>query len=463
MPRVDVQYLKTDKRNGSLIYRRRVPKGLEAAFPQTEIVKVLGRTMQEALVAYGPFHQRIEHLRALAKNGVAGLSPAEQRQRLVVALQSWGADPFGPGQTDAERTWRQEAAAKLVAPYENLATGTFEDVPPAVDAEATALLAGVATKAPGPTITDAFKFYLAENAKPIPEQRKKQEQRYARAERHLIAAVGSDKLVADLTREDARKWRDMRIAAGVLATTVGREKNDINAVIATAVSELDAGGVNPFAKLKLPQATVSRQEERDPLPIPVIEGVYAALAKKADLLAIWTLMDFTGARPSEIRQLKLSEIVLADPIPHIVIQERDDKTVKTSWSIRQVPLIGAALTAARAVVEQQKGRSEFAFPHYASEGGMDRLSKALTLRIRTLTTDPKHVPYSLRHNMKDRMREAEVFSQTQLAIEGHALGAGQEASYGKGVSLQKKQKALLDALAGYRGTAATDGSQAAEV
>lgn len=77
MPSFVVKHVKKDTRNGNLIYRRRVPQAPKGLFPQGEIVKTLGRTTQEALKAYGPFHGRIEHLLALAKNGVAGLSPAE--------------------------------------------------------------------------------------------------------------------------------------------------------------------------------------------------------------------------------------------------------------------------------------------------------------------------------------------------------------------------------------------------
>ena len=41
-----------------------------------------------------------------------------------------------------------------------------------------------------------------------------------------------------------------------------------------------------------------------------------------------------------------------------------------------------------------------------------------------------NVPYSLGHNMKDRMRQAEVFAETARAIVGHSNGVGHAASYG---------------------------------
>lgn len=447
---IAVKYAKTDTRNGNMIYRRRVPKALEPYFVgQTMLVKALGKG-DKALAEYSRYHGHIEHLKALAENGVAGLSSNEQRTRLKALLESWGADPHSSGYDEGdlnEWTWRQEEANKLLDPYQDRTTGDWQDVPSDTEAKALALLQGIPKAALEPTITDAFKFYLAENAKTIPEQRKKQVQRFRRAEKHLIAAVGSDKILSELTREDVRKWRDMRLGTGVAPDTVRREKNDISAVIGLAQSELDAGGKNPFSGLKLPKATVSRQSQREALPQEVIEGVYRLLkAKRPDLLPIWTLLDFTGARPSEISQLLVGEIILDHAVPHIIIHERDDRTLKTSWSSRKVPLVGDALTAAKEVVRGVNDLTTPAFPRYYGEGGMDNLSQALRERVRKFTANPKHVPYSLRHNMKDRMRAAEIFHDTQTAIQGHASGRGEEAAYGGAVSLEQKRDGLLRAM-----------------
>lgn len=267
MRNVRVKYDKQSKRDGHYVYRRRVPKALKGRLAKVEIVKTVGRTWEEALVNYGPFHRDVEHMIALAKGGVTGLSPAEQRERLIAMLKGWNADPYGPGQDDNERTWRGEAADRLLGPYEDRDTGEYFGVPEGVGAEASALLGGVSRDTPEPTITDAFKFYAVERALPIAEDNKKQLQRLAREERRLIAAVGSDKLVSQLTKADARKWRDMRRAAGKQPSTIKRERNTISAVIALAISELDASGENPFAGMKLPKTTVRRNEERDPLPL----------------------------------------------------------------------------------------------------------------------------------------------------------------------------------------------------
>jgi hypothetical protein len=56
-------------------------------------------------------------------------------------------------------------------------------------------------------------------------------------------------------------------------------------------------------------------------------------------------------------------------------------------------------------------------------------------------TDPRHTLYSLRHTIKDALRDADVSLDLQNAILGHSTGS--QANYGSGHSLERKQGALL--------------------
>ena len=448
MRNVTVKYLRQNKRTGSFEYRRRVPKVLEGMVDGREFLKVLGKSQTEAILHYGNEHERIEHLVRLAKHGVAGLSPIEQNNRLRALLKNRGADPDSCGLDGNERTWREEAAAKLVHKYQVPKTGKYVGVPEDDGLIAGALLAGVTNATPRVTVTDAFAAYLVEHAHEIPEQRTKQAQRFRRSETNLISVLKGDKALRDVTRVDARAWRDLR-AAQVSPSTVRRERNDIGAVFSWAMSEMEgAGDKNPFRGMKLESAKEGRHQQRLPLDQLVINNVYNDLQPYNDLLHIWTLLDHTGARDSEIRMLLVSEVVVDDPVPHIVIQPRTDRTLKSKWSERRVPLVGKALGLARALTEGRIG-SEYLFPRYATTGGLDRLSQALNKRIRAHTGNPKHVAYSLRHNMKDRMRLAEVFPEKAKAIEGHSFSAGQDGSYGTGFPLETLREALEAALKGY--------------
>ena len=115
----------------------------------------------------------------------------------------------------------------------------------------------------GPTVTDAFKFDLRENALADPEKARKQEGRLRRQERHLLAVAEGDKPLAQLTKENARAWRERSQAAGLAYGTIQRESNDINAAINCTNREWDgASDRNPFKGLKIGQPEAAAQTER---------------------------------------------------------------------------------------------------------------------------------------------------------------------------------------------------------
>ena len=92
--------------------------------------------------------------------------------------------------------------------------------------------------------------------------------------------------------------------------------------------------------------------------------------------------------------LMADEVIIDHDIPHIIIQERPDRTIKNPWSAREVPLIGPALETAKVILEG-KVEKDYLFPHYASAGGQDRLSQFLNRRVREHTKNEKHVAHSL--------------------------------------------------------------------
>ena len=145
----------------------------------------------------------------------------------------------------------------------------------------------------------------------------------------------------------------------------GESWNDINAVINFTNREWDgATDHNPFKGLDLGKPHSAAQTDRKPLPKEVIEFVYQELQKAPDLLAIWTLLDWTGARPSELRLLLTSEVILDHKIPHLIIQEREGRTLKNAWSARTVPLIGDALKVAKEITRKTATDAPL-FPRYA--------------------------------------------------------------------------------------------------
>jgi hypothetical protein len=83
------------------------------------------------------------------------------------------------------------------------------------------------------------------------------------------------------------------------------------------------------------------------------------------------------------------------------------------------------------------------FPRYAHEGGPDAVSAALMKHLRELTTNRRHVVYSLRHNMKDLLVMAGVPERDEHRILGHSLGGVGNRVYGGD---EAKLKAATEAM-----------------
>ena len=125
-------------------------------------------------------------------------------------------------------------------------------------------------------------------------------------------------------------------------------------------------------------------------------------------------------------------------IPHIQLCERPWRRLKTRSSERNVPLVGAALWAAKRAYEC--GSNEYLFPHYCSEQGCkaDYASNWLNKWLR------KHVRsgcvvHSFRHSMRDRLRAVECPAEIIDQLGGWTT-AGVGRQYGLGYGLVAVQR-----------------------
>jgi integrase len=148
----------------------------------------------------------------------------------------------------------------------------------------------------------------------------------------------------------------------------------------------------------------------------------------------------TGGRPSEICNLDRNTIRLDAPVPHIIIEPRDDpddpREIKTESSIRIVPLVGVALVAAKAFPD--------GFPRYRNKERT--LSNTLTKSLRThgLLETPKHKAYSLRHAYEDRMKAGMIDPEIRRFLMGHSLDRPE---YGSTANLLKHVRGELERIA----------------
>ncbi|UOA30476.1 hypothetical protein DSM110093_00224 [Sulfitobacter sp. DSM 110093] len=447
-PALKLKYVKLDE-NGRFRYRRRVPKSLHRALGKAEFSKVLGISEREATLAYGEYHRDVERQIALVNSTGEIATPLEHHEHIKSFFRLNGLTPHGPGATTDEKTARREYSEEILNKYPLIEeTGAYEGVSEADSKLVVALRLGADTVQSEPTVTDAFHLYLKEKMNPDPFKQRKNVNNFRRIEEHALAAFGSNLPITKIKRSHARALRD-RLLKRMKPASARRQINNIKAVINFAAREYDLAECTCFRNLEYPEASTAPSDLREPLPTDIIDSMYEALQPHPTLLEIWTLMHHTGAQNAEILGLHIDEISLGDDVPHIEIKPNSSRGLKDSARRRKVPLAGSRALKVAKDIKARETESGEAFPKFAKPRGHDNFSNQLMRILRRFTPDRKHGIYSLRHNMKDSLRAADVSSRLQDAILGHSLGSGAQANYGSGFTLQKKQAALRASLKGW--------------
>jgi integrase len=143
----------------------------------------------------------------------------------------------------------------------------------------------------------------------------------------------------------------------------------------------------------------------------------------------------TGARPSEICNLRRSQIVLDHEVPHIAIApltgKGERREIKSRSSVRKVPLVGVSLAAMQA---QPDG-----FPRYFDQSSNLSANLMKYFRARELFPSDEHTIYSLRHSFEDRMKEGGLDDELRRTLMGHTID---RPKYGAGGALRWRRDQL---------------------
>ncbi len=249
---------------------------------------------------------------------------------------------------------------------------------------------------------------------------------------NFIAIVG-DKPVSKITRNDTVAFRDWWIdrikEKNMNAGTANKDLIHLKGVL-EAVSEHYQCGLNISHLFKKLMMETRFKQTRLPFTSPQIVALLSSpRLLKMNSEARWFLHAAaeTGARPSEIVGLLPEDIILNDPIPHIWIRDRKGRPLKTKHSERQIPLVGYALDAFKAMPN--------GFPKYRDR--TDNLTAAVNkfLRGNKLLPSEQHSIYSLRHSFQDRILSVNAPDRIQAELMGHKFN---RPKYGDGGSLQQK-------------------------
>ena len=260
----------------------------------------------------------------------------------------------------------------------------------------------------------------------------------------VIQIIG-DKPLTEITRDDARAFRDSLLKT-MKTASARRRLNTVSAIINRALHEQGLPLKNQFEKLVITGEN-DDSAERVPFTAEEIKTVAAqCLLKDDDIRHIIALLIDTGSRISEIVGLRRADVDLTSPVPFVHIKPNEGRSLKTSNSERKVPLVGISLWAAKRAIDHSKDdQSGYLFPRYfdVAKGKVQGTHASNTankwLRSATESTKTSH---SFRHSMRDRLREAGVEQEIQDVIGGWgSRSIGQKYGSGHGLTI------LRDALA----------------
>lgn len=339
---------------------------------------------------------------------------------------------------EAKATW-QELAERMEAILDGRTAQTA----------AVALLGG--EPVPSVKLSEALKVYIEEIAAPELTTKSAQQKRKwrvipERAVKTFIDVV-SDKQISHITRDDAQKFYRHWLAR--IAPPEGAKPTHTASSGNRQIGELrkifreyheymgEKDKPNPFAGLSYDER---KKGKRPPFPTAWLRDkilktpALAGLNEEARGILLATVE--TGARPSELCNLGPDNIHVDAPVPYISFVEREDpedpRELKTQASIREIPLVGAALIAFR---KFPKG-----FPRYREKEEAACAAINKYLRENKLVPSPKHTLYSIRHAFEDRMKEADIDEEMRQIFFGHRRSRQE---YGTGGALEWRRRLLL--------------------
>ena len=404
--------------NGSYRYKRNVPKKLREVVGKATLYRQLGESYAEAMRRLPKVHAEIEALFQIEQH-----TPMSERALAVIrgALGEEVADMVVAGHIVE---YSQEDYA-----LNELAKTIKGKLPMEVVRQ---VYTGQLVAEPM-TLTKALEEYTRYKSDEGVSD-KDVAKRIAKLRKDLSDAIGEHKLkhlpLADITRADANAFRD-HLLERMQPNSVLRNVAVVKAAVNYVLSEHSLNLPNVFNGLKIKGAGASK-DDRHPLTeadIAVAEPRFMGDPIGWALFA--TLVD-TGARVAEVAGLLVQDVDLQGR--SLRISPNTIRGLKTKGSNRVIPLSPRALELLQGF-RQGKEDTEPLFTKYARVRGNDACSAMLMKRLRTVITDKKLTIHSLRHRMKDKLRNTGCPEDVSLAILGHSSNTV-AANYGSGYALE---------------------------
>ena len=449
-------------RHGIWKYRRAIPQALRDAAGQREInVTLSTRDDREAQHAYVRAHGEAEtYLSNLSRIVTYPKSSNSEKEiwelgqaflrsiRLpylpLVELKLQGSNDEGPSQF--------EQRLEYVGNNLGIDTGDPISREREIDASFKAKAILGALSQPEFCMSDALRVYFAQRAPELAAMSPRQQRRYRldkqNAVNSLQQVLGADKAHSKLNRSDARSLRDYFIGRGLAVSTVNKHVMTVATIWKVAAQDQELALANPFVEHAIADP-VPEIEKRNPLsPVEISILLARRSHMNSELASILTLLAYTGARISEITGLCSNDFLRGNStgIPHIILRPNILRNLKNHSSRRHVPVLGEALKSLEAMVNGKSQDSGNAtFKRYSGDNGPTNASATLMKQLRAAgIKDKKKTIHSLRHTIKQALRDVGCPKDVSDAIQGHSSGDA-SASYGSGHSLAVMAKWLSKA------------------
>lgn len=427
-----------DRPGGYYYYVRRIPKAYVSYFKGKYfdngwIQKSLGTTDEaEAMRRHLKFHAEIEkQLDLYRKTDGAQVATKSSYGTAITTLLHLGLKPSDASTTKNNPDRHpEEAKHNLLQFYDYLGTKYGQPFHEAYtkpernyfirkildnsDKEAFDLLTGDNDK-PKLYLSDARNIYLKNHPKGDSEKFKAA---INLAYEKAYQVIGDIPLEA-IDRFKAQSIRDALLNNGKKTGSVKRWIGALRTMINAAIEEHALDYKNPFDKLPIPKLGLDIEERED-----FANDELLTLAKACKELndtprhIVAALID-TGARLSEIVGLRREDVFLDGQVPYIILQETEDtdRTLKTKYSTRSVPLVGMSLWAIKEASRQTN--DDWLFPRYASATKVNGNSASAAINKWLNPMFPGNKPaHSLRHTMETRLRAKDTPENIMLTIGG---------------------------------------------
>jgi len=414
-------------RNGRYYYYRRKPSDVSMALG-TGFVRISLKTsdLKTALSRRDIVHRDIEqYWHSIIKFGHQDQAK-DQYDSAVKIAQSMGFD-YQP----ADQIAREASTTDVLARLEKIEKAGIEK-----KAVVTALAGGA--NAPAITMTDALEEFVRLTRDWLADKNDEQIRRWknprAKAVRNWGDVTGDPEL-GKITRSDALKFRDWwwdRIETeNMTINSANKDFGHLHQIFEKVNEGLQLGLDDPLARLRFRE---KKKNTRPPYSSDFIRTrILAPGALKSlhpECRALIMIIVNTGAGPAELAGLAPDDIVLNADIPHFHIRENSERSLKTMYRPRTLPLAGVALDAFKELVP--KG-----FIDYRNKPTQLSANTNRHLTDNDLRESDDHSVYSLRHSFQDALTKAEAPDRIQADLMGHKF---HRPSYGDGASLEQKYR-----------------------